>query len=150
MLWSLTEKGDAVFPNRHGELTVGLLDAVKEVYGDDGLQQLVTARAVAQAAEYAKLMPGPDATVEARVEALAEQRSAEGYMAEVVREDAGSFLLIEHHCPICDAARCCVGLCTAELSVFRQALGDDVTVERTAHLLDGDHRCVYRVEKKGN
>ena len=66
-------------------------------------------------------------------------------MAEVKREGRDAYLLIEHHCPICDAARCCVGLCGAELEVFERVLGPDVAIERTQHLLSGDERCVYRI-----
>jgi predicted ArsR family transcriptional regulator len=80
-----------------------------------------------------------------RVNALAKQRSAEGYLAEVVRDKDGAVLLVEHHCPICTAASACQGLCRSELDLFRAALGDDVTVERTQHILSGDVRCAYRV-----
>jgi predicted ArsR family transcriptional regulator len=57
-------------------------------------------------------------------------------------------VLVEHHCPICEAAGACPGLCRTELELFREALGDDVTVERTQHLLGGDTRCAYRVTKR--
>ena len=76
---------------------------------------------------------------------LAEQRTAEGYMAEVVRDASGDLTLIEHHCPICDAAKRCVGICAAELAVFRRSLGDEVEVERTRHLLTDSDRCAYRI-----
>ncbi len=82
-----------------------------------------------------------------RVEALARQRSAEGYMAEVEQAAAGAFVLVEHHCPICDAATACQGLCRAELTVFRRSLGDGVRVERTRHLLSEGGRCAYRISK---
>ena len=65
-------------------------------------------------------------------------------MAEVV-EDCGSYVLVEHHCPICIAARSCLGFCGAELRLFRDALGDGVTVERTEHLLAEGIRCSYRI-----
>jgi predicted ArsR family transcriptional regulator len=83
-----------------------------------------------------------------RVRTLAEQRTAEGYMADVER-DGDDYLLVEHHCPIHDAATECVGLCAAELDAFRTALGDDVEVTREQHLLAGDHRCTYRISRRG-
>jgi predicted ArsR family transcriptional regulator len=46
---------------------------------------------------------------------------------------------------VCDAANACQGLCRTELELFREALGDDVTVERVQHLLAGDQRCAYRI-----
>ena len=82
-----------------------------------------------------------------RVRRLAELRSAEGYLAEAVT-DGQDMLLLEHHCPICDAASTCQGLCRAELDLFRETLGDDVTVERTQHVLSGDLRCAYRISPR--
>ena len=88
----------------------------------------------------------PDITssVAVRVRGLAEVRTAEGYMAEA-RPDGDDMLLVEHHCPVCEAASSCQGLCAGELALFRSVLGDDVTVERESHILRGDGRCAYRV-----
>ena len=36
-------------------------------------------------------------------------------------------------------------LCSAELELFRKAVGPDATVAREQHLLDGGQRCVYRI-----
>ena len=41
----------------------------------------------------------------------------------------------------------CLGLCTAELELFREALGDGVTIERDQHLLTGAQRCSYRITR---
>ena len=54
-------------------------------------------------------------------------------------------MLVEHHCPICTAATACPGFCRSELELFRDTLGPDVTVERTAHILAGDVRCAYLI-----
>ena len=40
------------------------------------------------------------------------------------------------------------GFCTAELRLFSEALGDDVTVERTEHLLAEGRRCTYRIQPR--
>ena len=126
-------------------MTVGLIEAMREALGAEGLQRVIDVRAREQIAAYREAMPAADASLKKRIEALARRRTAEGYMAEVIAEEHGSYLLIEHNCPICDAAKCCVGLCGAELQVFQAALGSDVTVERTEHLLSGGRRCVYRI-----
>ncbi len=145
VIWSLTELAQGLFPERHAELTIGLIEATRKAVGEKGLKRIIDARAKEQAAAYRKLMPPRSAPLRKRVEALARQRTAEGYMAEVKREGKNGYLLIEHHCPICDAARCCVGLCGAELEVFQQTLGPGVTVQRTEHIVSGDDRCAYRV-----
>jgi predicted ArsR family transcriptional regulator len=145
--WELTDAAARLFPDSHGELTVGLLAAMRDAFGEKGLERVVRARGDRQVERYRARIPG-SASLAKRVEALAAERSAEGYLAEVVREKPGSYLLIEHHCPICEAARCCLRLCGSELEVFQRALGDDAEVERTAHLLSGDERCVYRIRKR--
>lgn len=145
VLWSLAAATQRLFPDRHGELTVGLIEAMREALGAEGLQRVIDVRAREQIAAYRESMPSAEAALKTRVDALARRRTAEGYMAEVIAEAHGSYLLIEHNCPICDAAKCCVGLCGAELQVFQEALGSDVTIERTEHLLSGGRRCIYRI-----
>ncbi|MHC5023128.1 MAG: helix-turn-helix transcriptional regulator [Planctomycetota bacterium] len=148
MRWSLTEQAHALFPDHHAELTVGLIDAIRETVGEKGLRRIAEVRARDQVTLYRDIVPPPGTSLRRRVEALARQRTAEGYMAEVVTERRGEYVLIEHHCPICDAAKTCSGLCQSELEVFRRTLGADVEVERTRHLLSGDDRCAYRIRKK--
>ena len=96
---------------------------------------------------YRAVLGRSGASLRSRVVALAAQRTLEGYMAEVVDDDDG-YLLLEHHCPICDAAKTCLGFCSAELRLFAEALGDDVTVERTEHLLADGRRCTYRIRAR--
>lgn len=146
-LWSLTPLAMELFPDRHSDLTVELIEAIRESAGDEGLERIVDIRTNAQRRTLAAVMPGDDAPIGERLRALAEQRSREGYMAEVVEpdDDSDGLLLVEHHCPICVAATACQGFCRAELELFEEALGSDVSVEREQHLLNGDTRCVYRV-----
>ncbi len=143
--WSLTAIAADLFPDRHADLTVDFIKAARKAVGEDGLLRIVEVRAKDQLNVYRNLLPR-NASLKKRVEALAKQRSSEGYMAEVVTEKPGRYLLIEHHCPICDAARECQGLCAAELSVFQRALGRGVRVQRISHLLADGDRCVYRIQ----
>jgi len=104
---------------------------------------LLKARTERQLPDYrARLGNGP---LRDRVERLARLRTEEGYMAEMAEDDDGGLLLIENHCPVCELARACSGLCAQELSLFRRALGRDVAVERSEHILAGARRCCYRI-----
>lgn len=145
-LWELTELAQGLFPDRHGELAVDLIGAVESALGAEGLERVIAARARDQIEAYRRSLPPPSASLRSRVEGLARLRTAEGYMAETRTLGPGSYLLIEHHCPVCEAASSCLGLCHSELEVFRRALGDDAAVERVEHLLSGGERCVYRIE----
>jgi predicted ArsR family transcriptional regulator len=141
--WSLTSLADGLFPDRHADLTVSLIRSMREALGEDALQRVIEVREAEQLENYrARVGRG---ALRKRVDALAAVRTDEGYMAEVQDAGDGSFLLVENHCPICDAASSCQALCRSELDVFRTVLGDDVSVDREQHLLAGDGRCVYRV-----
>jgi len=143
-LWQLTPAADRLFPEAYAELTVSLLTSVTEAFGAAGLERLLDVRTRQQIAAYGQQMVGQD-TLQQRVETLAAIRTDEGYMAEVQAQADGAFLLIEKHCPICAAAVACTGLCGKELEVFRAVLGQDVTIERTEHMVLGARRCAYRV-----
>ncbi len=140
--WRNTALTLELFPDRHGELTVELIKSIRTSLGEEALDRVIDRRASEQLASYRATLP--DGAVAVRVRALAERRTAEGYLAEVVA-DADDLILIEHHCPICTAATSCQSLCRSELEVFQAALGDAVEVTREQHLLRGDSRCAYRI-----
>ncbi len=144
--WRLTEHADPMFPDRHADLAVSLIDSLKGAFGPSGMQRLLEQRAADQIKAYRRRLP-KGATWQRRVRALAKLRSEEGYMAQAVREADGSMLLIENHCPICFAAKACSGLCSNELDVFTAVLGKRVRIERTEHMLEGSRRCAYRVTR---
>jgi predicted ArsR family transcriptional regulator len=145
-VWTLTDLAHDLFPDRHDDLTVELISAVRTALGDEGLARVIDARAEKQRAAYERAMP-KRGSLRARAEALARVRADEGYVAEVVDDpEGGGVLLVEHHCPICAAATSCPGLCSSELELFRTVLGPEVSVERTQHLLGGDRRCAYRID----
>ncbi len=141
--WSVTAAARRLFPDAHGELAVALLDAIGSTLGPEALNQVVAARVLSQEASYRADLP-TNGDLRARVVALADRRSAEGYDAEVLDVD-DDLLLVERHCPIRAAASACVGLCGGELELFRRVLGTGVTIERTQHVLAGDSCCAYRI-----
>ncbi|UBF30033.1 transcriptional regulator (plasmid) [Kovacikia minuta CCNUW1] len=143
-LWQLTSAADRFFPDRYAELTLSLIHSVQTAFGDAGLDRLLEVRTREQIQAYQAIVPRR-ASLKRRLDALAKQRTEEGYMAEVLPQADGSFLLVEKHCPICAVATACVGMCRTELEVFQAALGEDVTIERVEHILTGDRRCVYQV-----
>jgi predicted ArsR family transcriptional regulator len=143
-LWQLTPAADRLFPDGYAELTLSLIDSVREAFGEAGLDRLLDVKTGHQIAAYQALLSSQE-ELRQQLEALASLRTNEGYMAEIQSLDDGSFLLIENHCPICAAATACTGLCARELEVFGRVLGQGVTVERTEHIVAGARRCVYRV-----
>ena len=141
--WSLSASGHARFPDRHAELTRTLIDTVREVFGEAGLEQLIARRESASRAAYLEACRDlPD--LEPRLRKLAALRDDEGYMARL-EPDGHDWLLIEDHCPICAAAETCQGFCRSELDVFREVAGPQGRLRREEHLIAGARRCVYRI-----
>jgi predicted ArsR family transcriptional regulator len=143
LIWHLTPAAQKYFPDAHAELAVSLISCIKETGGPAGLDALLKARSRHQIKRYRKEMVDT-LSLKEKLQILAAIRSREGYMAEV--ESTGkTYLFVEKHCPICVAATGCTGLCGEEMNVFRKVLGKKVKIERIEHLLQGSHRCAYRI-----
>jgi predicted ArsR family transcriptional regulator len=146
LAWRVTPASADAFPDRHADLTIELIDAVRTQLGEDALHSVLTARSARQKASYSHEVRS--GSLLAMVQDLARLRTNEGYLAEAHDNGDGTVVLVEHHCPIAGAARTCTGLCTTELDVFRSVLGSQVVVERRQHLLAGDPRCDYTISPK--
>ena len=142
--WRLTREADQLFPEAYAELNVSLIQALRDTFGEEGLDQVLVSRCARQRQDYAKRIRA-SAPLDKKLKELARVRTEEGYMAEVRREKDGSYLLLENHCPICAAANACQGFCSTELDLFRSVLGRGVSVERVEHIVAGDRRCAYRI-----
>lgn len=141
-LWHLTEQAWQRFPDSHSELTLQLIDNIQQLFGEVGMERLIAQREQQQLARYQAELTQP--ALADRLAALTAQRTREGYMADFRQEEDGSWLLWESHCPICAAARACRGFCRSELEMFRRLLAP-AGVDREQYLLEGDHRCLYRI-----
>jgi len=146
-LWRLTPKADIYFQDAHRDLSLDLIDSIRTVMGQDALDTLVDHRSKKQLEQY-KNATSTATTLKDKLRSLAKKRSQEGYMAEVTEGDDGSLFFYENHCPICEAAKSCSGLCTKELEVFQNLIGDNASIERDEHMLTGARRCSYIITKK--
>ncbi|TFY95192.1 transcriptional regulator [Pseudomonas nabeulensis] len=140
--WKLTEAGHSRFPDTHSELTIQLLDTVRQAFGEQAIDRLIDMREQKSREWYLHEMSDAHDLKE-RVKRLAQLRSREGYMAEYEELDDGTLLFIENHCPICAAATACQGFCRAELMVFEQVLR--ARVERIEHIISNARRCAYKI-----
>lgn len=144
-VWSISDEGNKRFPDNHAGLTLELIDAIKSTLGEKGLDKVIEQRERQTLKAYRARLAGAG-SLKDRAGRLAKLRSDEGYMADLIRDKDG-FLLVENHCPICVAAKACQGFCRSELQIFRAALGSDVSVERTEHIVEGARRCAYRIHQ---
>jgi predicted ArsR family transcriptional regulator len=144
--WFLTAAGHRRFPDAHAQLSVQLIQQVRQVFGEQGLDQLIAQREAETLALYRQRCNAQP--LGERLQQLAALRAEEGYMARL-EADGTDWLLIEDHCPICAAAQSCQGFCRSELQIFQAIAGPQAQVRREQHLLgEGESaglRCVYRI-----
>ncbi|KEQ18382.1 helix-turn-helix transcriptional regulator [Endozoicomonas numazuensis] len=142
-LWQLTEEAQSHFPDRHDQLTVDMLISIKDVFGDQGLDQLIEHRSKETSRQYHETLDR-HMDLEDKVKALVKVRSKEGYMADYEISENG-FIFFENHCPICSAASACQGFCRSELEIFEELFAGMAKVERLEHILQGARRCAYSI-----
>lgn len=142
--WKLTTNSQSKFPDSHQELTLQLIDSIKVVFGEDGLDNLISQREKIASQHYHQVLAN-QTDLRGKVGALAELRSNEGYMAQVEFKD-GCFWLMENHCPICAAASQCLQFCRSELHLFEELLSGLATITREEHIIEGARRCSYKIK----
>lgn len=143
-LWKLSKQGHELFANQHSTLAVTLLRETQKAYGDSALTSLIQSDSQSALARYRALLPAADTDLPKLLEGLCEQRTIEGFMAEL-RFTPSGWLLIENHCPLYAAASQCRALCDTELALFRALLEPHAQVERADHVLEGARRCAYKI-----
>lgn len=146
--WTLTEQAWDHFPQRHAQLSVELVEGVRNVFGNEGLEQLLRQQRQTTLRRYRERLAALG-NIGAKVQELALLRSEDGYMAQAHFDATQrAWILEEHHCPINAAARDCQGFCRNEQALFEDLLEADV--EPLDYLLSGDRRCSWRILPRQN
>ena len=139
-VYSLTDRGNDLFPKSYHLLCNRILDALKGQ--SDCTAALATHIADHWADEHRHRVEG--GTLDEQVEALAEIRTEEGAMATWEKSPEG-FLICQKHCPAsCVAARHSDVICAAEIGFMRRLL-KNASVERVTWIQNGDATCTYRI-----
>ena len=149
-LYDVTPDAQELFPSNYDGLAEGLLAAIGAVGGDALVEQVFQARRRQIGARVRRELDervGPDAPLIDRVRALAVLQDELGYLADAVIEPDGTIRLREHNCAILEVAKGQPSACDAELDLFREVLGVDVT--RETHIASGDRCCSYRLPGTG-
>ena len=141
--WKTTKLADNRFPNTHSELTLQLISAAHDVFGEEGVNKLINARQEKALIRYQNYIKGSK-SLEDKLLRLSEIRTEEGYMSNVEAAGEG-YILNENHCPISTAASNCQEFCDSELVLYRLVLGNNYKIERTEHILSQGRRCSYTI-----
>ena len=144
-LYHLTEAAEALFPKTYSELTNEVLAIVEDE--DPELLQTVFDRRRDRRIENAKLRLHGKKTLEARVAEMALILDEDGYLADWEALDDGSYRITEHNCAVLGVAAKYGQACSSEIEFLRTVLSD-AEVQRTAHMMAGEHRCAYVIRPK--
>ena len=141
-IYRLTDQANTLFPTTYANFAVGLMHEVAKFNGPGFINKVFQERMKSQLQTYQQRLQGKD--LPERVKELTRIRDEEGYMA-CCDENEDDYVLIEHNCPISVIAEEYPYVCEIELGLFRQSLGAKVV--REEHLMQGSHRCCYRISK---
>ncbi|MGO2496693.1 MAG: helix-turn-helix transcriptional regulator [Vibrio litoralis] len=141
--WSLTQKGHDQFIDRHQDLSIDIINAIGQAYGQQGVEKVTAQREAKILQRYQQDLSQCSST-EQKLQTLVQLREQEGYMAELEATESG-YQLIENHCPICHTAKQCPALCQSELNIFQALLENECKVVRQEHIIAGSHRCCYLI-----
>jgi predicted ArsR family transcriptional regulator len=148
-LFAITDAGRSAFEHTYDDLATSALRFLAERAGPDAVAEFARRQVAELERRYRPVVDAaPDS---ARVRALAEALSADGYAASASMVPAGSAYatpvvgeqLCQHHCPVAHVAAEYPQLCEAETEAFGRLLG--APVQRLATIAHGDGVCTTHV-----
>jgi iron-sulfur cluster biosynthesis transcriptional regulator SufR len=143
-VYRLTETANHIFPHNYDQLANYVLDSIQELFGQEAIDRIFEQRTRELAQSYRPLVNSGD--LPERLEQLTRLREAEGYMPTWEKQEDGTYLLRQYHCPILLVAEGCSEACAHELALFVDLLDAEVT--RQSHQVIGDAECSYQIRPK--
>lgn len=138
--YRLSERGEALFPNRYEAELTAALEFLEKHAGREAVRRFFEQRFRRQADELLARLG--DAPFEQRVAAVVEFLQRQGFMPNVSRT-AGNVRLAEHNCAVHAVAQRFPEVCDTELEFLTQLLGRGVQRER--HIVTGCNACEYAI-----
>jgi DeoR family suf operon transcriptional repressor len=143
--YRLSLDGEALFPTHYGEALTDVLAYVAQQDGRDAVRALFAQRFRSHADRLRVELV--DASLEARVAAVVELLSGQGFMAAWSVE-ADTLKLTEHNCAVRTVAEQFPEICAAEAEFLREVLQTDV--QRDSYIPDGCNACLYSIQPESN
>jgi predicted ArsR family transcriptional regulator len=155
-LFVITDAGRSAFEHAYDDLATSALRFLAEVAGAEAVTEFARRQVAELERRYSAVMAAAEPG--AKVQALAEALSADGYAASATNAPAaagtpasatsggalgGGEQLCQHHCPVAHVAAEFPQLCEAETEAFGRLLG--TPVQRLATIAHGDGICTTHV-----
>jgi predicted ArsR family transcriptional regulator len=103
LTYRLTAKAQMLFPQHSNELSLELVEAVRQLHGPTAVEKILYQYFVKKADAYAKRLKGQ--SLAERASSLAKLRDAEGHCAQVEFDPDHGLRLTEYHSPLAELAR---------------------------------------------
>ena len=133
LLFSLTERADSVFPKRYGQLATMVLQELREMGGDEALDDLFGRVASRHAKAIEHDLDGLD--FDQKLEKVVAWIGRAGTLAEQTETEEGVKVTI-HNCPFRNTALKFPQVCTITPHLFSQLLGTAVSQSDSIHRRD--------------
>ncbi len=140
-MYSLTEKGEQLFPKNYESISVEFLRDIQELHGEETIQLLFDKREKRITNEY-HIKVQEKQNLSEKIKELATLQNDKGYMTEVNQVDEHSYEMIEYNCPIYAVAKEFKIACRCETDMFKKVVGTE-QVERICCKTDGDDHCRF-------
>jgi DeoR family suf operon transcriptional repressor len=140
-VYSLTSKGQALFPKHYDELTHTLLREILLLEGPDKVQDLLVRLSERLAQKYAEQIESQSPMD--RAQELIELLGAKGILADVQSGPDG-IVFHEYNCPYYELARQYRAICDMEQGMISHVVNQPV--ELVSCSLDGHHGCQFKIE----
>ncbi|MCC7364157.1 MAG: hypothetical protein IT303_07265 [Dehalococcoidia bacterium] len=143
-VYSLTARGDSIFPNNVRAYAQELTAFVKQE--DPALYARFIDQMEVRRGEAAIARAGHSSDPALREQAMVAQLAESGFLPEVHTED-GQHELVLHHCPYLPVAEVCASMCKRDHHCLESLLG--VHVESAETRIDGASACRFRYSLPG-
>jgi predicted ArsR family transcriptional regulator len=140
LVYTLTEKAEALFPSSYDELAIALLEEIRASEGSERLYQLLQRVAQRMAETFWERVQGKNLAQRVKETALILQE--QGCLVDWEQRD-GEFLLHEFTCPFSKVAKQDSSVCTLHLELVRLLTAADTRLVRS--LLRSERACTYRI-----
>jgi DeoR family transcriptional regulator, suf operon transcriptional repressor len=142
--YSVTPTAEDLFPKTYGDLTCELLDYLT-AEEPDMVEKLFDRRRERRVEAAESRLAGR--SFPERVAELARILDEDGYLADVERDEDGTWYIVEHNCAILEVAFRYGQACSSEIGFLRQVM-PDAEIDRITHMASGQHHCAYRVRQR--
>lgn len=142
LVYSLTNKGREQFPQRYLDLTLRILNQLKESLSPQMVGKLFQEIAQDMAAEIAADIELEDLSLTERLKLLQNVLNQEGFTVSVIKED-GEYFLIEASCPYHHVGEDHPEICVVDQELISRFV--TLPPKRIECMLDGGKRCVYKI-----